>query len=221
MIARAPKRQPSEHLERLIDAAEELFTQEGFLQFSTDQLAQRLHCSKRALYEIAAGREKFFEIVLQRRTTRFEKSLIAQVDQAPDTEAALVASVEAIVGSLENSSPVFLRDILLFPPGARLVKHFQRQTADAIARAIKRGERENLFRKIEPRVAAEALLASVNRMIEADFLAASSVTAAQAVRQVFQIFWCGLTRNQSEMRKSRQPRSSAFKRNGKLAGIGE
>ncbi len=213
------KRQPSEHLERLLDAAEELFTQEGFLQFSTDQLAQRLHCSKRAIYEIAAGREKFFEIVLQRRTTRFEKSLIAQVDEAADTEAAMVASVEAIVGNLENLSPIFLHDIFQFPPGARFVKRFQRKTADAIARAIKRGERENLFRKIEPRVAAEALLASVNRMIEADFLAASSVTAAQAVRQVFQIFWCGLSRNQNDLRKTRQPRSSAFRRNGKLPAI--
>jgi AcrR family transcriptional regulator len=211
MNVRATKRQPSEHLERLLDAAEELFTQEGFLQFSTDQLAQRLHCSKRAIYEITAGREKFFELVLQRRIMRFEKSLIAEIDHAADTEAVMVACVEAIVGSLESESPVFLHDLYQFPPGVRLVKRFQRQTAAAITRAIKRGERENLFRRIEPRVAAEALLASVIRVIEPDFLAASSVSAAQAVRQVFQIFWSGLSRHQDDARKIRQRRWPAFR----------
>jgi AcrR family transcriptional regulator len=219
MKAQAVKRHPSEHLERLLDLAEELFIQEGFLQFSTDQLAQRLHCSKRAIYAIAAGREKFFEMVLQRRTSRFEKSLIAQVDAAADTETAMVACVEAIVGSLESQSPVFLHDLYQFPHGIRLVKRFQRQTAAAITRAIKRGERENLFRRIEPRVAAEALLASVIRVIEPDFLAASSVSAAQAVRQVFRIFWSGLCRRQDDAQKTPQRRSSAVKRNGKLPAI--
>ncbi len=203
-----PRRQ-SEHLERLLDAAEELFSQEGFLHFTTDELAQRLHCSKRTLYEIGSGRDRIFEVILQRRTTRLERSLFAQVDSAPNTEAALMASVEAIVGSLEGVSPIYLRDIQLFPPGMKMVKGFQRQLADAITRAIKRGEKEHLFRRIEPRVAAEALLAAINRMIQPDFLAISSVTAAQAVGQVFQIFWGGLSRNQSDAQKSRSPRTRA------------
>lgn len=205
-----PRRQ-SEHLERLLDAAEELFSQEGFLHFTTDELAQRLHCSKRTLYEIGSGRDRIFEVILQRRTTRLERSLFAQVDSAPNTEAALMASVEAIVGSLEGVSPIYLRDIQLFPPGIKMVKGFQRQLADAITRAIKRGEKEHLFRRIEPRVAAEALLASINRMIQPDFLATSSVTAAQAVGQVFQIFWGGLSRNQSDGPKGR-PRRTRTKR---------
>lgn len=37
-----------------------------------------------------------------------------------------------------------------------------------MVRVIERGERENIFRKIEARVAAEALFAAVMRMIEAD-----------------------------------------------------
>jgi AcrR family transcriptional regulator len=211
------KRKPTDHLERLLDAAEELFEQEGFLHFTTDELAQRLRCSKRALYAIAAGREKLFEVVLQRRNARLEESLFAQIERAPDTETALHASVEAIVGSLEDLSPIYLRDIFQFPPGVRMVKGFQRKLADAIARAIKRGERENLFRRLEPRVVAEALLASINRMIQTDFLTTSPVSAAQAVQQVFQIFWCGLCRNESAPSKGRQGRVSARKNGSKLS----
>lgn len=218
MKPRAAKPKPTDHLAHLLDAAEALFAQEGFLHFSTDELAQRLRCSKRALYEIAAGREKLFEVVVQRRTSRLQESLITQIDHARDTEAALMASVEAIVGSLEDLSPIYLRDILHFPFGNRMVKSFERQLAEAIARAIKRGEREHLFRHIEPRVAAEALLAAINRMIQPDFLATSRVTAAQAVQQVFQIFWCGLSRNGNEP-KARTPRIRA-KKNGSEADRG-
>jgi AcrR family transcriptional regulator len=209
MTPRLVKPRTTHNLERLLDAAEELFGQEGFLHLTTDELAQRLHCSKRTLYEIGAGRDRIFETVLHRRTTRLEKSLFAQVDNAPDTEAALLASVEAIVAALEGMSPIYLRDIQIFPPAVKMVKGFQRQLAEAIARAIKRGEKEQLFRRIEPRVAAEALLASINRMIQPDFLATSSVTAAQAVRQVFQIFWGGLSRNQGVAPKGRSPRAQS------------
>jgi len=209
MVPRSAKPCSSEHLERLLDAAEQLFVQEGFLHLTTDELAHRLRCSKRTLYEIGSGRDRILEVVLQRRTRRLERSLFAQLDSAPDTEAALMASVKALVGSLEGVSPIFLRDIQISPSAVKLVKGFQRQLADAIARAIKRGEKEQLFRRIEPQVAAEALLASINRMIQPDFLANSSVTAAQAVGQVFQIFWGGLSRNQGGVQKARSSRSRA------------
>lgn len=119
------------------------------------------------------------------------------MDSALHAEAALRASVEAIVATLESESPFYLRDIQFFPPGIKMLKELQRQMADVIMRAIERGEKEQLFRRtVDPRVAAEALLASINRVIQPDFLATSSVTAAQAVSQVFQIFRGGLSRDQ-------------------------
>src|SRR5206468_7827217 len=129
------------------------------------------------LYAIAPGRERFFEVVIARRISRQERELIAQVEKAPDVQAAITACIETMVQNLENMSPVYLRDYMRFPPSARAVKRFQKQITDAMVRVIERGERENIFRKIEARVAAEALFAAVMRMIETDFLAASPVTA--------------------------------------------
>ncbi len=199
---------PSDRLERLMDEAEELFRQEGFLHFSTDDLAQQLHCSKRTLYAIAPGRERFFEAVISRRISRQERELLAQVEKAQDVQAAITACIDTMVRNLENMSPVYLRDYMRFPPSARAAKRFQRQITDAMVKVIERGERENTFRKIEARVAAEALFAAVMRMIETDFLAQSPVTAAEAVRQVSQIFWLGLCSNHdNNQAKERLPHS--------------
>jgi AcrR family transcriptional regulator len=190
--AQAPLPRLSERLERLLDDAERLFTQDGFWHLSTDDLAQQLHCSKRTLYSIARGRENFFATVITRRMARLEHEQIARVEAAPNVEAAILVCVESMVDALENISPIYLRDLMRFPPGERAVGQTMRQITDALARVIEQGERQNLLRKIEPRLAAEALLAAVRRTIEPDFLAASHVTSAEAVRQVYRIFWFGV-----------------------------
>jgi AcrR family transcriptional regulator len=192
----------SERLLRLMDEAEALFAREGFLHLSTADLAARLRCSKRALYTIAPCAEKFFEAVLTRRLKGFEKTLICRIESAPDTTSALLAYIDSLVLILEGDSPVFLRDMQQFPAGLRLKREFQLRVADALARVIERGEREHVFRKIDPRVAAEALLVAVGRMIEPDFLSRSPITAAEAVRQLYQIFAFGLYNTRPDDRRS-------------------
>lgn len=206
MTARPAPTQFSERVERLLDEAEALFIQEGFMHLSTDDLARLLHCSKRTLYTIARGREKFFATVMTRRLSRIEREQIAKVEAAPTVDAAILVCVESMVETLESISAIYLRDLMRFPPGERAVKRTITQMTDALTKVIERGERENVFRKIAPRVAAEALLASVRRMIDPDFLATSRVTSADAVRQVYQIFWFGLQANQKAAAGLRLPR---------------
>jgi AcrR family transcriptional regulator len=214
MTARTAPPQLSERVERLLDEAEALFIQEGFMHLSTDDLARRLHCSKRTLYTIARGREKFFATVMARRMSRLEREQIAKVEAAANVEAAILVCVESMVETLESISAIYLRDLMRFPPGERAVRRTLTQITDALTKVIEQGERENVFRKIAPRVVAEALLASVRRMIDPDFLAASRVTSADAVRQVYQIFWFGLQTNQKAAAGLRLPRCAPKLSNG-------
>src|SRR5260221_12382599 len=74
---------------RVLDEAEVLFAQEGFLHFSTDELARRLRCSKRTIYAVAPGREKFFEAVILHRVGKAEDATIAPLRDAPTVQAAV------------------------------------------------------------------------------------------------------------------------------------
>jgi len=208
MSPRTPTARFSERVEQLLDKAEALFIQEGFFHLSTDDLARLLHCSKRTLYSVARGREKFFAAVITRRMSRLEQRQIAEVKAAPNVEAAILVCIEMIIQTLESISPVYLRDLMRFPPGERAVRHTNKQITAALAKVIERGERENVFRKILPQVAAEALVASIRRMIDPEFLATSRVTSAEAVRQVYRIFWFGLRANQTNNGDLRLPRYS-------------
>jgi AcrR family transcriptional regulator len=79
----------SSRVQRVIREAEELFLQEGFLHFSTNDLAQRLRCSKRTLYSIAADRSSFLEFIISRHLVRLNENMLAAAEAAPDWMSAI------------------------------------------------------------------------------------------------------------------------------------
>jgi AcrR family transcriptional regulator len=202
-MRKATSKPLSIRLRRVLDEAEELFAHEGFLHFSTDDLAHRLRCSKRAIYAVAPGREKFFEAVILQRVTRAEEATIAPIKNAPSVRAAVQGCMQASVEQARSVSPVWMRDVLLFPAGRRAVDKWRANIADELEHLIQRGIDEGVLRKIDPRVAAEALLTSALRVCEPDFLANSRATMAEAVRQVYEIFWSGLFRGRRNGKESR------------------
>ncbi len=200
-----PKTKPLPvRLRRVLDEAEELFLQEGFLHFSTDELARRLRCSKRTIYAVAPGREKFFEAVVLQRTTKARDATIAPIRNAPSVRAAVQGCIKASVEQTQHVTPLFLHDVMLFPAGRRATEQWRSDIANEMEHLIARGIHEGLFRKIDPRVAAESLLASVLRMCEPDFSANSRTTTAEAVRQVYEIFWAGLFRGRRYGKQNRR-----------------
>jgi AcrR family transcriptional regulator len=190
-------------LRRVLDEARELFLQEGFLHFSTDELAQRLRCSKRTIYAIAPGREKFFEAVILHHVMKAEDATLAPIRNAPSVRSAVQGCMQASVDQAKNVSPLFMHDVMLFPAGRKAVDKWRTDIADELEHLIQRGINEGLLRKIDPRVAAESLLTSSLRVCEPDFLANSRTTMAEAVRQVYEIFWSGLFRGHDSKRARR------------------
>src|SRR5215510_185885 len=74
----------SPRLERLFEELEHVFLHDGFLHFRTEELARRLHCSKRALYQIAPSREELFELVVERWLTKLRHAGAEAAARAAD-----------------------------------------------------------------------------------------------------------------------------------------
>jgi AcrR family transcriptional regulator len=184
-----------------MDEAEALFTREGFLHLNSDSLAHTLRCSKSTVYAVAPSREKFFEAIISRRLSRVV-SRIAELEGA-SIEDAVLGYVEVSANALRNVSSLWLRDLMRFPAGAVAVRQWEETLGRALARVIDRGVREKVFRKVEPRLAAEALLVSVRRMLDPDLLMNLRVNVADAVQQVYEIFWSGLYRGQKKRAKGK------------------
>jgi hypothetical protein len=106
----------------------------------------------------------------------------------PAVQGCILASVEQAKGVIS----VRLRDVRLLPAGRQAIDRLRSDIAIESERIIERGINEGLFRKMDPRVAAAALLTSVLRVCEPDFSTHSRSSTATAVRQVYEIFRTGL-----------------------------
>jgi AcrR family transcriptional regulator len=188
------KRKLSGRLERVLDEAEELFIHEGFLHFSTDELARRLRCSKTTLYTIAPVRENFFEVVVSRRGAHFRQKMVAAMQRAPSVQEAITVGIDMCADNARSTSMLWQRDLGRFPAGKRALKQWKTDVSKVLEDLIERGIRENLLRKVNPRLAAELLIVSILQMSDSEFLADLNTTAAEAIRQIYTIFWSGLSR---------------------------
>ncbi len=190
-------------LERVIEEAEALFVDEGFLHFGTMELARRLRCSKRALYSIAPTREKFFELVLERHLARMNREMLAATKAAPNCIAALCAPMETAITLFGNESNRFNNDLKSFPAGLRVLKRTDKQRLRLTEESIAQGVRIGAFRKVDPHMVAAALQAGAMRVTDPQFLAESTMTWAQALREVFRLFFQGLlqSRDAEELRE--------------------
>ncbi len=204
-------------LERVIEEAESLFMEEGFLHFSTTELAGRLRCSKRALYSIASTREKFFELILERHLARMNREMIAAAMAAPNCIAALCAPMETVIAAFGNESNRFNNDLRSFPGGLRVLRRTEKQRLRLAEETIAQGVRIGAFRKVEPHLVAAALHAAAMRVTDPQFLSESTMTWAQALREVFRLFFQGLlhSRDAEELRE-RHGRSASVGRTAQL-----
>ncbi len=199
-------------LERVIEEAESLFMEEGFLHFGTTELAARLRCSKRALYSIAPTREEFFELILERHLARMNREMIAAAKAAPNCIAALCAPMETVIAAFGNESNRFNNDLKSFPAGLRVLKRTDKQRLRLAEETIAQGVRIGAFRKVDPHLVAAALHAAAMRVTDPQFLSESTMTWAQALREVFRLFFQGLlhSRDAEDLRE----------RNGRSASVG-
>jgi AcrR family transcriptional regulator len=199
-------------LERVIEEAEALFVEEGFLHFGTMELARRLRCSKRALYSIAPTREKFFEVILERHLARMHREMSAAAKAAPNCIAALCAPMETAIAAFGNESNRFNNDFKSFPAGLRVLKRTEKQRLRLTEESIAQGVRIGAFRKVDPHLVAAALQAAAMRVTDPQFLSESTMTWAQALREVFRLFFQGLLHSRdAEDLRERHGRSASVR----------
>jgi AcrR family transcriptional regulator len=207
-----------QRLERVIEEAESLFVEEGFLHFGTMDLARRLRCSKRTLYSIAPTREKFFELILEHHLERMNREMIEAAKAAPDCVAALIAPMETAIAAFGNESNRFNNDLKSFPGGLRVLKRTQKQRARLTEDTIARGVRIGAFRKIDPHLVAAALHAACSSVTDPQFLSGATMTWADALREVFRLFFQGLLQSR-EAEEVRGVRTAASRPSRRRAAV--
>lgn len=153
-------------------------------------LANRLGCSRRTLYELAPSKEQLFLLVLDRLMHRIGRTAIAAVDA--DEPASVQLRQFATASLMYSFGSDAFDDVGEFPGARRAIDRHYRFATGVIERIVAGGIDRGEFRPMNPSVAAVVILASAVHLARPDVLEDLGLPLDDAVAQMLDITVAGL-----------------------------
>ena len=187
-----PVRRGAARREQLFDALEELLLAEGFAHFTLDDLAARLHCSKRTLYALAGSKEQLVRAAVvhffRGATERVEAALAAQ----GDPRRRVGAYLGAVAAELAPASPRFVEDVAAFPPAAEVYARNTRAAARRVQQLVDEGVEAGVFRDVHTGFVADVVTSVMVRIQQRQVAAATGLDDAEAYARLAELLLHGL-----------------------------
>jgi AcrR family transcriptional regulator len=188
----APVRRGAARREQLFDALEELLLAEGFAHFTLDDLAARLHCSKRTLYALAGSKEQLVRAAVvhffRGATEHVEAALAAQADPRRRVGTYL----GAVATELAPASPRFVEDVAAFPPAAEVYARNTRAAARRVQQLVDEGVAAGVFRDVHTGFVADVVTSVMVRIQQRQVAAATGLDDAEAYARLAELLLHGL-----------------------------
>jgi AcrR family transcriptional regulator len=178
--------------EQLSDALVELLLAEGFAHFTLDDLAGRLHCSKRTLYALADSKEQLVRAAVvhffRRATERVEAALAAQ----DDPRRRVGSYLGAVATELAPASARFVEDVAAFPPAAEVYARNTRAAARRVQQLVDEGVAAGVFRDVHAGFVADVVTSVMVRIQQRQVAAATGLDDAEAYARLAELLLHGL-----------------------------
>ena len=178
----------------LFDALVDLLLAEGFARLTLDDLAARLHCSKRTLYGLAGSKEQLVRAVVvhffRGATDRVEAAVRAVDDPPRQVEAYL----HAVARELAPASTAFFDDVAGSPPAAEVYERNTRAAARRVQQLVDAGVAAGAFRAVHAAFVGDVVSTVMVRIQQRGVAEATALADAQAYEALSDLLLHGLTR---------------------------
>jgi len=197
LLSARSESQLSERHRAVLDGLEELLLAEGFSTFTVRDLAARLRCSLRTLYEIAPSKQQLVLVVLDRFLHRVGRTALATIDSgAPAGEQLRVYFRGA--SELQRWTAALAEDAADVPEVGRLLdRHFSYVSAvveQLIVAGIHRGE----LRKVDPAVAAAVLSGAALHLARTESSGAAAGVSIDTIDALVDVVLFGIALSQAQ-----------------------
>jgi AcrR family transcriptional regulator len=178
----------------LFDDLVALLLREGFARFTLDELAARLHCSKRTLYGLASSKEQLVRAAVvhffRNATARVEAALAAEVGPV----ARLSGYLRAVSAELAPASAEFFDDVAAFEPAAEVYERNTRAAAHRVRQLIDEGVAAGAFREVHAAFAADVISSVMVRIQRRQVAESTGLADAAAYGHLAELLLHGLAR---------------------------
>jgi AcrR family transcriptional regulator len=192
MLADVPVR-ATPRREQLFDALVDLLLAEGFAHLTVDDIAARLHCSKRTLYALAGSKEQLVSAAVR----HFFRGATERVEEAVTTAQGAAdrvgAYLRAVAVELAPASRTFFDDVAAFPPAAELYRRNTRVAADRVREMVDEGVAAGDFRAVHAGFVADVVAGVMVRIQQRQLAEATGLTDGEAYENLAELLLRGLS----------------------------
>ena len=192
MSTPVPVRRGAARREQLFDELVGLLLAEGFAHLTLDDLAARLHCSKRTLYALAGSKEQLVRAAVvhffRGATERVEAAVAAEGD--PSRRVGRYLGAVAI--ELAPASARFVEDVAGFPPAAEVYARNTRAAARRVQQLVDEGVAAGAFRNVHAGFVADVVTSVMVRIQQRQVAAATGLDDADAYARLSELLLHGL-----------------------------
>ncbi|WNE94922.1 TetR/AcrR family transcriptional regulator [Streptomyces luomodiensis] len=194
MTSSAPVRRGEARRVELENGVVRLILSEGFAQLTLDDIAARLHCSKRTLYTLAGSKEQLVRAAVVRffrfATERVERAVAAE---GLSPAARITAYLNAVAAELAVASPRFFDDLASFAPAAEVYERNTQAAARRIGELIDDGVTKGAFRDAHAGFVADLVAAQMVRIQRRAVAASTGLSDSEAYAELAALVTAGLS----------------------------
>jgi AcrR family transcriptional regulator len=168
----------------LLDRLVELMAAEGFSQFTLDDLAERLRCSKTTLYALAPTKQQLVVEVVKQYFRSAVVTVEAKVAAVEEPPARVVAYLDAVAEYLQPLSRSFMDDLSAFAPAAEVYRQNTAAAAERIRGLIAEGVDTGAFRPVHAAFVAEIVAVAMFEIQRGEMFARLEMSDAEAYAEL-------------------------------------
>lgn len=178
--------------DEFLDTLMELVLAEGIRNLTIGEIAARLRCSRRRLYEIAQTKEEIFCAMVDRFFRDVLDKGEALAGEKRDLPAAIAAYLNEGVKAGARISVDFLTDVEESEAARASFDHYQQTRTLRLAELVDEGVRTGVFIPCHGRVVSEVILGAALRLRRPGFLAEAGLTIEEAFQEFYRLLLSGL-----------------------------
>lgn len=181
--------------DEFLDALTELLLTEGIRGLTVGEIAARMHCSRRRLYDIAKTKEEIFCVMAERFFGQILDQGEALASREEDLTAALAAYLDVGVRAGSRISVPFLKDLEDSPAARSAFDRYQQARTVRLSQLVDQGVRQGVFVPCHGLVVSELILGAALRLRRPAFLAQADLTIEDAFQEFYRLLLGGLLTN--------------------------
>lgn len=186
----------------LLPLIEAIVLQDGFSRLSVGDLAERLSCSKRTIYEIAPSKNELVLNVLRSFFARIRADADEAAAQRSSPAEGLHDYLQVGVRAAQRLSHDTVTDIQRWEPALQIWQDHVRLRVEGFSALLERGIRIGAFRPVNPVLVAELVFASLNRILQPEFYTATQLSISVAFQETYRLLIPALLANEAQARDS-------------------